>query len=102
MLCSDRKIWHNVTGHISYKWDNDEDTAPQGALGQRYDKGKVMRRCRNSSPYFPDIESVNLDSDEWSSDINNVSSVLKLWLRELPDPLLTSTLHQGFIDAAST
>ncbi|KIJ65168.1 hypothetical protein HYDPIDRAFT_111063 [Hydnomerulius pinastri MD-312] len=47
-----------------------------------------------------DLESVNLDSDEWTSDINNVTSVLKLWFRELPDPLLTLNLHQGFIDAA--
>ncbi|PFH51020.1 hypothetical protein AMATHDRAFT_85386 [Amanita thiersii Skay4041] len=47
-----------------------------------------------------DLESVDLDANEWSSDINNVSSVLKAWLRELPDPLLTSHLHQGFIEAA--
>lgn len=46
------------------------------------------------------MESVDLDSDEWTSDINNVTSVLKLWFRELPDPLLTLNLHQGFIDAA--
>ena len=44
---------------------------------------------------------MNLDAEEWSSDINNVTSVLKLWLRELPDPLLTQALHQGFIDSAS-
>lgn len=49
-----------------------------------------------------DIEVVNLDADEWSSDINNVTSVLKLWFRELPDPLFTQALHQGFIEAAST
>jgi hypothetical protein len=48
-----------------------------------------------------DLDSVDLDADEWSADINNVTSVLKLWLRELPDPLLTFRLHQGFIDAAS-
>ncbi|KAI0057203.1 RhoGAP-domain-containing protein [Artomyces pyxidatus] len=47
-----------------------------------------------------DLDSVNLDADEWSSDINNVTSVMKLWLRELPEPLLTAQLHQGFIDAA--
>lgn len=47
------------------------------------------------------MESVDLDSEEWTSDINNVTSVLKLWFRELPDPLLTLNLHQGFIDAAS-
>lgn len=47
------------------------------------------------------MDSVDLNSDEWTSDINNVTSVLKLWFRELPDPLLTLNLHQGFIDAAS-
>ncbi|KDQ26832.1 hypothetical protein PLEOSDRAFT_1113232 [Pleurotus ostreatus PC15] len=47
-----------------------------------------------------DLDSVDLDAPEWSSDINNVTSVLKMWLRELPDPLLTLQLHQGFIDAA--
>jgi len=47
-----------------------------------------------------DVDSVNLDNIEWTSDINNVTSVLKLWLRELPEPLLTHSLHQGFIEAA--
>ncbi|KAJ7668337.1 Rho GTPase activation protein [Mycena rosella] len=47
-----------------------------------------------------DLESVDLDAPEWSSDINNVASVMKMWLRELPDPLLTCELQQGFIDAA--
>ncbi|KAI0048722.1 RhoGAP-domain-containing protein [Auriscalpium vulgare] len=47
-----------------------------------------------------DLDSVNLDADEWATDINNVTSVLKLWLRELPEPLLTHELHQGFLDAA--
>ena len=49
-----------------------------------------------------DLDSVDLDADEWSGDINNVASVLKLWLRELPDPLLTYELHNGFLEAAST
>lgn len=47
-----------------------------------------------------DMSSVDLDSDEWTADINNVTSVLKLWFRELPEPLLTFNLHQGFVDAA--
>jgi hypothetical protein len=42
-----------------------------------------------------------LDAPEWSGDINNVTSVLKMWLRDLPDPLLTHSLHQGFLEAAS-
>ena len=48
-----------------------------------------------------DLDATNLDADEWSGDISNVTSVLKLWLRELPEPLLTMQLHQGFLDAAS-
>ncbi|KAJ3789826.1 Rho GTPase activation protein [Lentinula aff. detonsa] len=47
-----------------------------------------------------DLEAVNLDVHEWSSDINNVTSVLKMWLRELPEPLMTFSLQQGFIEAA--
>ncbi|KAI0675918.1 GTPase activating protein [Trametes maxima] len=47
-----------------------------------------------------DLDSVNLDADEWSSDISNVTSVLKLWLRELPDPLFTSSQHAEFLEAA--
>jgi Rho GTPase-activating protein RGD1 len=49
-----------------------------------------------------DLEAVDLDAPEWSGDIHNVTSVLKMWLRDLPDPLLTYTLHQGFMDAASS
>jgi len=48
-----------------------------------------------------DLEATNLDADEWAGDISNVTSVLKLWLRELPEPLFTMQLHQGFLDAAS-
>lgn len=40
-------------------------------------------------------------SAEWSSDINVVSGALKLWLRELPEPLLTYGLYDAFIEAAS-
>ncbi|KAJ8520293.1 hypothetical protein ONZ45_g2878 [Pleurotus djamor] len=47
-----------------------------------------------------DLDSVDLDAPEWSGDINNVTSVLKMWLRELPEPLLTFHIHQKFIDAA--
>jgi len=47
-----------------------------------------------------DVEAVDLDAEEWASDINNVASAVKLWLRELPDPLFTYSLHQDFIEAA--
>ncbi|KIY52957.1 RhoGAP-domain-containing protein [Fistulina hepatica ATCC 64428] len=47
-----------------------------------------------------DIDSVDLDASEWSSDINNVASVLKMWLRELPDPLLTFEDGPKFVQSA--
>lgn len=47
-----------------------------------------------------DIDAVDLMHDEWRLDVNNVTSVLKLWLRELPEPLLTFSLYQGYIEAA--
>lgn len=53
---------------------------------------------------FPraDVEGVDLYSEENLADINNTSAVLKLWLRELPEPLLTWELYYGFVEAAST
>lgn len=49
-----------------------------------------------------DLNSVDLDAEEWSSDVSNVTSVLKLWLRELPDPLITYSLQPGFMEATRT
>lgn len=40
-------------------------------------------------------------SDEAINDINIIAGCLKLWFRELPEPLMTHELYQGFIDAAS-
>ena len=39
-------------------------------------------------------------SDEWTADINVVASTMKLWFRELPEPLLTHGLYHAFIEAA--
>ncbi|OCF32411.1 GTPase activating protein [Kwoniella heveanensis CBS 569] len=47
-----------------------------------------------------DIDGVDVLSDEWSADINVVSGALKLWFRELPEPLLTYGLYHSFIEAA--
>jgi len=47
------------------------------------------------------MDSVNLDSEEWISVINNVINVLKMWFGELPSPLLISGLHRGLMVAAS-
>lgn len=40
-------------------------------------------------------------SEENLSDINDIAAVMKLWFRELPEPLLTWELYHGFIEAAS-
>ncbi|CAI2176178.1 15309_t:CDS:10, partial [Funneliformis geosporum] len=37
---------------------------------------------------------------EENLDVNNITSVLKLWFRELPDPLFTMDMYQDFINAA--
>jgi len=47
-----------------------------------------------------DIDAVNLHSDENLTDINDISGVLKLFFRELPEPLFTHELYHGFIEAA--
>jgi hypothetical protein len=49
---------------------------------------------------FLDIENTDVMSEEWSADINVVSGALKLWFRELPEPLLTYGLYHQFIEAA--
>lgn len=47
-----------------------------------------------------DMDSVDVMDEQWTSDINVVSGALKLWFRELPEPLLTYGLYHGFIEAA--
>lgn len=47
-----------------------------------------------------DFENTDVMSEEWSADINVVSGALKLWFRELPEPLLTYGLYHQFIEAA--
>ncbi|PPQ63369.1 hypothetical protein CVT24_005634 [Panaeolus cyanescens] len=47
-----------------------------------------------------DLDAIDFDAPEWSTDVNVIASVIKMWLRDLPDPLLTNSLHQGFIEAA--
>ncbi|KAI9489451.1 Rho GTPase activation protein [Zychaea mexicana] len=47
-----------------------------------------------------DCRGVNLLTEEYISDINNITSVLKLWFRELPDPLFPRSTYQHFLSAA--
>lgn len=48
-----------------------------------------------------DCRGVNLLTEEYVSDINNITSVLKLWFRELPNPLFPRNTYQHFVNAAS-
>lgn len=45
--------------------------------------------------------SVDLSTEENGMDVNNITSVLKLWFRELPDPLFPQSSYQHFMNAAS-
>ncbi|KAI9319641.1 hypothetical protein BX666DRAFT_1853030 [Dichotomocladium elegans] len=49
-----------------------------------------------------DSQSVDLADDELYNDICSVTSVLKQYLRELPNPLLTFDLYGPFIEAVSS
>lgn len=42
----------------------------------------------------------NLDEDEWR-DVNAVAGALKLYFRELPEPLMTNSLYPAFLAAAN-
>lgn len=48
-----------------------------------------------------DLEGTDLLSEENLTDINDIAAVLKLWFRELPEPLLTWELYHQFIEIAS-
>lgn len=58
--------------------------------------------CEVCVAYVPIIsdEKIDLDSPEWS-DVNIVTGCLKLYLRELPDPVIPFKLYKPFIEAAS-
>ena len=74
-------------------------TSKVQSLKQALDRGACGAFCKNNSDKT-DIDNTDVMSDEWSADINVVSSALKLWFRELPEPLLTYSLYHQFIDAA--
>lgn len=56
---------------------------------------------RLKSSFDRNCATVDLSTDENSSDVNNITSVLKLWFRELPDPLFPQSSYQHFMNAAS-
>ncbi|CAG8585031.1 4608_t:CDS:10, partial [Ambispora gerdemannii] len=45
-------------------------------------------------------EAVDLKTEDFLSDINNIAGVLKLWFRELPEPLFPYNMYYEFINAA--
>lgn len=51
--------------------------------------------------FIIDCAAVDLTSSENSSDVNNITSLLKLWFRELPDSLFPQSSYQHFMNAAS-
>lgn len=51
-------------------------------------------------PHFPPEERFSLEDPEWS-DIHVVTGALKLFFRELPEPLVPYELFNPFIEAIS-
>lgn len=70
------------------------------ALKAALDRGGPFSIHMNLLADWLDVDAVDIMSEEWSADINVVSGVLKLWFRELPEPLLTYGLYHQFIEAA--
>lgn len=46
-------------------------------------------------------DTFDLTNVENFNDISSITSVLKTYFRQLPDPLLTHSLHESFVAAAS-
>ncbi|KAI8983009.1 Rho GTPase activation protein [Pilobolus umbonatus] len=57
-----------------------------------------IHRLKNE--FDRDCASVDLNTEENLSDINNITSVLKLWFRELPDSLFPRSSYEQFMKAA--
>ncbi|CBQ69004.1 related to GTPase-activating protein beta-chimerin [Sporisorium reilianum SRZ2] len=62
--------------------------------------GTTSKVAKLKSKFDADWAAVDLGTDEAIQDINIVAGCLKLWFRELPEPLLTHELYSGFIEAA--
>ncbi|KAG0169217.1 hypothetical protein DFQ30_003852 [Apophysomyces sp. BC1015] len=52
------------------------------------------------SAFDRDCRNVNIHAEENISDINNITGLLKLWFRELPDPLFPTSMYKHFLNAA--
>ncbi len=47
-----------------------------------------------------DYDSFDLNDMDKFNDVNSITSVMKTYFRNLPNPLLTFELHEQFVDAA--
>ncbi|ORZ22429.1 hypothetical protein BCR42DRAFT_368338 [Absidia repens] len=61
--------------------------------------GSVVQQLKKA--FNSDSTSVNVDQDHYP-DINVVADALKQFLRELPEPLMTFTLYEEFINASAS
>jgi len=62
--------------------------------------GTTSRVQKLKAKFDHDWSTVDLLSDEAIQDINIVAGCLKLWFRELPEPLFTYQLYPAFIEAS--
>lgn len=62
--------------------------------------GTTSKVQKLKAKFDADWSAVDLVNDEAIQDINIVAGCLKLWFRELPEPLLTHELYPAFIEAA--
>jgi hypothetical protein len=67
-----------------------------------YRKSGGASQMRFIQQAFEQGDSIDLTDDDQINDICAITSVLKTYFRELPNPLLTYELHPKFIDAIST
>lgn len=47
-----------------------------------------------------DYDSFDLEDTDVFNDISSITSVMKTYFRQLPNPLLTFALHEQFVEAA--
>ncbi|KAE8257732.1 hypothetical protein A4X13_0g2159 [Tilletia indica] len=62
--------------------------------------GTTSKVQKLKAKFDADWTAVDIMNDDAIADINIIAGCLKLWFRELPEPLMTHELYAGFIDAA--
>ncbi|RCH80413.1 hypothetical protein CU098_003343, partial [Rhizopus stolonifer] len=60
--------------------------------------GTHIQRLKSS--FDRNCAGVDLTTDENTADVNNITGLVKLWFRELPDPLFPQSSYQHFMNAA--